>query len=100
MIDDIHTILLETNEHDCVSFVNQLRSLCETLIIKTHKDTLKRLWVLEQASDFFLEASELQSGFTSEFQGKLKISVKSDHVKTETAHFWLKSSGDFYEILD
>ena len=100
VIEDISTLYLELGDKECVGLVNSLRNICEILIIKCNHILLKRLWMIEINCEVVIEVSELDSGFSSEYQGRVKVTRRQNFVKTESGCYWFKVLNDAFEIIE
>jgi archaellum biogenesis ATPase FlaH len=100
VIEDLYSILLEIGSYECFSLLNSLKALCEVLIVKLSKQNLMTLWMIEEISDVLIEVKELESGFTQDCQGKLRIVSRKNHIQTEIGYFWYKIVNDNFEIIE
>lgn len=100
VLDDIQTLLLELGEKNCIGLINSLKCLCEVLIVKCNVHVLNELWMLKMNCDVLIEVTELESGFSVEYQGRVKVFHKQNFVKTEIGCFWFQILNDNFEIIE
>ena len=100
VIEDVFTILMEKGEKECVSLINSLREVCEILIIKSNEMIIKKLWMIDMNADVNIEIGELESGYTSDYQGKIRVFFKQNYIKSEIGCFWFKIVNDNFEIIE
>ena len=51
-------------------------------------------------ADVNIEIGELESGYTSDYQGKIRVFFKQNYIKSEIGCFWFKIVNDNFEIIE
>lgn len=100
VLEEILSLYLSLGAHNLVSLINSLRAICEILIIKCDSQLLQHIWMIESTCDGVFEVLPLQSGFSSEFAGKVHIWKKNNYVRVETAVLWYKISNDAFVLVE
>ncbi|OMJ66157.1 hypothetical protein SteCoe_37105 [Stentor coeruleus] len=100
VLEEILSLYLSLGIHEFISLVNSLRAICEILIIKCDSQLLQRIWMIESTCDGILEVLPLQSGFSSDFAGKVHIWKKENYVRMEVAVLWYKISNDNFVLVE
>jgi hypothetical protein len=100
VLADIHTVMLEIGVRETIGLINLLRGISEIVVVKCDQEVGKELWVVEQVADVIVQVSELSSGFTSEYQGKVRVVRKQQMVKSEVGVFWYKIHNDTFEVIE
>lgn len=99
-IDNIYPIYLLKGLNYSLQLIFSLKAMFQFVIVKIPQSILPQFWILNESSDAFIEIRELESGFSSWYSGRIKISQRHNHIKEEIGTYWFSLKRDEFKIIE
>ena len=94
IVDDISPLYysLDGSAVECIKFVNRLRSVFDTVIVRVPQSISGALAVLDFGCTSIIEVSPLSTGYSREVTGQISIRTRNNLVLRETTNSFFRLS--------